>query len=127
MTKFSYTLFWKVYDFYAPRIQHGADYEAEWNELFQKYAAEYPNEAAEIKRRFAKELPQNWEHALPRFSPSDPPMATRKFSEVVLNALAPIIPDFTSGSADLTPSTMTKWKGVTDFQHVSKRLYLNPL
>lgn len=108
-----------MYEFYQSRTKHGEEYEAAWNALFQKYAAEYPAEAAEIKRRFSKQLPDNWEQVLPRFTPSDPPLATRKFSEVVLNALASAIPDFTSGSADLTGSTLNRWKTATDFQHVS--------
>ncbi|ORZ03901.1 transketolase [Syncephalastrum racemosum] len=112
----------EVYEFYQSRTKHGEEYEAAWNALFQKYATEYPAEAAEIKRRFSKQLPDNWEQVLPRFQPSDPPLATRKFSEVVLNALASAIPDFTSGSADLSGSTLNRWKTATDFQHPSTGL-----
>lgn len=109
----------KVYDFYAARTRAGEAYEAAWNELFAKYKQEYPSEANEITRRFKGELPNGWESALPRFAPSDPPLASRKASEVVLNALAPIIPDFMSGSADLTSSNLVQWKTAVDFQHVS--------
>lgn len=109
----------KVYDLYAERRKKCEQYEVEWNALFAKYAEQYPAEAAEIKRRFSKQLPEGWASVIPRFTPTDPPLATRKASEMVINALASIIPDFMSGSADLSSSNLVRWKGATDFQHVS--------
>lgn len=104
---------------YAARAAHGAKAEAEWNALFEKYGQEYPKEAAEIKRRFSGGLPDGWKEALPRFTPSDAAVATRKLSEGVLTALADVIPDLLGGSADLTGSNLTRWKKAVDFQHVS--------
>jgi len=43
-------------------------------------------------------------------------VATRKTSEAVLQALAPVIPELMGGSADLNPSTFTWLKGRGDFQ-----------
>ncbi|KAI8143570.1 transketolase [Fennellomyces sp. T-0311] len=111
-----------VYDLYAARTKHGEEYEAAWNDLFGKYAQEHPAEAAEIKRRFSGDLPEGWEAALPRFTPSDPALASRKASEVVLNAIAATIPDFMSGSADLTTSNLVRWKTAAPFQHPSTGL-----
>jgi transketolase len=53
---------------------------------------------------------------LPRYKPSDKAMATRKFSELALNALAPVLPEIVGGSADLTPSTLTQLQCSGDFQ-----------
>ncbi|KAI9490443.1 transketolase [Zychaea mexicana] len=111
-----------VYDLYAQRTKHGEEYEGAWNTLFQKYSQEYPAEAAEIKRRFAGDLPEGWENALPRFTPSDPAVASRKASEIVLNALAAAIPDFMSGSADLSSSNLVRWKTASPFQNPSTGL-----
>ena len=86
--------------------------------MFEKYSQEYANEANEIKRRFAGDLPEGWEAVLPRFTPNDPAVASRKASEIVLNALAGAIPDFMSGSADLSSSNLVRWKSATPFQHV---------
>lgn len=53
---------------------------------------------------------------MPVYTPADKAQATRKFSEIALNALAPLLPELVGGSADLTPSNLTKWKDAHDFQ-----------
>ncbi|KAG1453340.1 hypothetical protein G6F56_007597 [Rhizopus delemar] len=105
-----------VYELYHKRAEEGAKYEAEWNKLFEKYKKEYPKEASEILRRFNQELPEGWEKALPRYTPSDSPVATRKLSEGVLTAISDIVPELLGGSADLTGSNLTRWKNAVDFQ-----------
>ncbi|KAI8139692.1 transketolase [Fennellomyces sp. T-0311] len=112
----------EVYELYAARAAAGAAAEAEWNELFAKYAEAFPAEAAEFKRRAAGELPEGWQSALPRFTPADPAVATRKLSEGVLTALADKVPELLGGSADLTGSNLTRWKQAVDFQHPSTGL-----
>ncbi|CEI96137.1 Putative Transketolase TktA [Rhizopus microsporus] len=112
----------EVYDLYAARAEYGAKVEQEWNELFSRYKSEYPAEAAEIERRFNGKLPEGWEAALPRFTPSDAPVATRKLSEGVLTALSEVVPELLGGSADLTGSNLTRWKKAVDFQHPSTGL-----
>lgn len=84
--------------------------------MFVAYAAQYPAEAADIKRRAKGELPVGWEACLPRFTPEDKPAASRKLSESLLGLLADALPEFMSGSADLTPSNLTRWKSAVDFQ-----------
>ncbi|WP_332683265.1 transketolase family protein, partial [Bosea sp. (in: a-proteobacteria)] len=42
-------------------------------------------------------------------------VATRKASELALDAIVPVMPELVSGSADLTPSNNTKAKGLEDF------------
>ncbi|KAI7907198.1 transketolase [Cokeromyces recurvatus] len=112
----------EVYDLYHKRAEHGAEYEAKWNQLFAEYKEKYPREAAEIERRFSNTLPEGWEKALPRFTPSDPAVATRKLSEGVLAAIQNELPELIGGSADLTGSNLTRWKNAVDFQHPSTEL-----
>ncbi|MDE0855359.1 MAG: transketolase [Nevskia sp.] len=93
----------------------GQQRQAAWNELFQGYAAQYPQQAAELRRRVAAELPPEWDAAIQRAieqgAAADKPVATRKSSEAVLNAVAPVLPEFLGGSADLTESNNTVWHG----------------
>ncbi|KAI8096564.1 transketolase [Halteromyces radiatus] len=118
----SYVVPKEVYDLYGARAAHGAQAEAEWNALFAKYKQEYPADGEEIERRFNGKLPEGWEAALPKFTPSDAAVATRKLSEGVLTALSNIVPEMIGGSADLTGSNLTRWKTAVDFQHPSTGL-----
>lgn len=63
-------------------------------------------------------LPDGWEDALPRYTPQDSAVATRKLSEAVINKLSEAIPELIGGSADLTGSNNTRWKNAVDFQPV---------
>ena len=40
------------------------------------------------------------------------PQATRQSSQAMLNAIAPLLPDFIGGSADLTGSNNTQHQGI---------------
>jgi transketolase len=98
----------------------GAEWEANWNQKFEHYAKAFPVEAAEFKRRMANELPANWaEHAKKAIEGANAKaetVATRKASQIAINALAPALPEFLGGSADLTGSNLTNWTGC---KHVS--------
>ncbi|MEE4185515.1 MAG: transketolase [Gammaproteobacteria bacterium] len=89
----------------------GAASEAAWDELFTAYAAAHPELAAELHRRLAGELPPDWEQqswaAIREIAGADKPLATRKDSQVALNAFAPLLPELLGGSADLTGSNLT--------------------
>jgi transketolase len=94
----------------------GGGREAAWEDAFAAYAADYPKEAAEFGRIMKGELPAGWTAALPVYGSGTKDVATRKVSEAVLQALAPVIPELMGGSADLNPSTFTWLKGQGDFQ-----------
>ena len=98
----------------------GAKLESDWNAKFAAYAAAYPAEAAEFKRRMAGELPANWKAAtdaiIKATNEKGEVIATRKASQNAIAALAPILPEFVGGSADLTGSNLTSYPG---FKHVS--------
>ena len=100
----------------------GAAAEAAWNDKFAAYAKAYPAEAAEFKRRMAKELPANWKEAtdaiIAATNEKAEGVATRKASQNAIGALAPILPEFLGGSADLTGSNLTS---TGSFVHVDAK------
>ncbi len=92
----------------------GAQRESDWNALFAKYSAEYPKQAAELTRRMQSELPTNFHQTVDDFIQQcvdkQETIATRKASQNTIQALAPVLPEFLGGSADLTGSNLTNWK-----------------
>ena len=106
----------EVLAFYRGAGAAGAGSEEAWQEAFARYAAAHPGEAAEFERVMKGDLPGGWEKVLPGYGPGTKDVATRKTSEAVLQALAPVIPELMGGSADLNPSTFTWLKGQGDFQ-----------
>ena len=112
----SFTVSQDVYDYYSKIISQGEEENNKWNELFDAYSQEYPEEAMEIKRRCDYKLPSNWEKLLPIYTSNDKPLASRKMSEIVLGKLEQALPELIGGSADLTPSNLTRWTDATDFQ-----------
>jgi transketolase len=89
----------------------------QWQAMMAKYQAEFPDKAQEIQRRMAGQLPEGWDTDLPKFTiGQDKDLATRKFSEQCINAFAPRIPEMVGGSADLTPSNLTRFKNAVDYQ-----------
>ena len=96
--------------------EEGARIEAQWQEMYAAYKAQYPELASEFERRLAGELPENWSEvvmdAICAAEEAQETIATRKASQKALNALAPALPELFGGSADLTGSNLTNWKGV---------------
>ena len=93
----------------------GAQAEAEWQQRWQAYGREFPQQAAEFERRMAGQLPPDFEARLPALleaiAAKPDAIATRKASQNALDALAPLLPEFFGGSADLTGSNLTNFKG----------------
>ena len=93
----------------------GEGLESLWNNKFAEYAKAFPKEAAEFKRRMASELPVNWKQHAAEFvaktNEKAETIATRKASQNCINGLAPALPEFLGGSADLTGSNLTNWTG----------------
>ncbi len=106
----------EVLSFFRGAGTAGVARQTAWNEAFERYTAAHSGEAAEFRRIMKGELPAGWEKALPGYGPGSKDVATRKTSEAVLQALAPVIPELMGGSADLNPSTFTWLKGQGDFQ-----------
>ncbi len=111
-------------DFYIPdealahfrqAVEKGAAAESEWKALFAAYRAANPELAAEFERVQAGILPDNWDAAVPVFTPDDGAIATRSSGGKVLNAIYENLPELIGGSADLYPSNNTWLKSTGSF------------
>ena len=96
-------------------VERGQVAERAWRTRFEAYRSAYPAQAAEFERRMAGDL-------LPEFAAQindvfatiaakPDAFATRKSSQNSLDLLAPLLPEFFGGSADLTGSNLTNFKG----------------
>jgi transketolase len=95
--------------------RQGAAAEAAWRELFARYRTAHPELAREFERRARGELAHNWNEtaaqALGAMLKQAAPQATRQSSQAVLNLIGPAMSEIFGGSADLTPSNNTMFKG----------------
>jgi len=95
--------------------QRGAELHAQWDARWAAYRAAHPALAAEFERRQRGELPTGFEARLPQLQAGlaglPAPVATRKASQMALDAIAPMLPELFGGSADLTGSNLTNFKG----------------
>lgn len=92
----------------------GKKIQSEWDEKFQTYREKFPVEAAELLRRMQGTLPAQFDQTVAAYISSciekKETIATRKASQNAIQALAPSLPEFLGGSADLTGSNLTNWK-----------------
>ena len=95
--------------------ERGAIAERAWRQRFEAYRTQYPLEAAEFERRMRGDLLPAFADKLPelfaQIAGKADPVATRKASQSALDLLAPLLPEFFGGSADLTGSNLTNFKG----------------
>ena len=95
--------------------ERGAAAERNWRSRFEAYRTDYPQDAAEFERRIRGDLAPDYASRLsPLFeaiAARSDAVATRKASQNALDALAPLLPEFFGGSADLTASNLTNFKG----------------
>ncbi len=98
--------------------ERGREFESEWQERFDAYAQAKPEQARllEMIAGPTPELPDGWDKDLPRFDPSDDPVATRKASGDVIQWAAKAIPQLVGGSADLSTSNNTDIEGAGDVE-----------
>lgn len=83
--------------------------ERQWNKMFAKYEQVYPELAEKYKRFFSGNEPDF--NDMPELFRFDKAEATRASGGKILNAIAEVMPNLMSGSADLAPSTKTELKG----------------
>jgi len=95
--------------------ERGTALQTDWARRLTAYRNEYPVLAAELERRIAGDLPAGFDgqlaQALAALASQAGPVATRKASQLALDALAPALPELFGGSADLTGSNLTNFKG----------------
>jgi transketolase len=106
----------EVSKYFRKAVSRGKKSEKNWSETLAVYRQKDAILTAELERTLSGELPGDWEAALVEFPAGGKDVATRKASEIVMQALATKVPELAGGSADLNPSTFTWLKGFGDFQ-----------
>jgi transketolase len=85
--------------------------EAAWRKTFDAYAKAFPAQAADFTRRMAGELPPGWGDAVRKAAVAAhakaETVASRKASQLALEAFTATLPELLGGSADLTGSNFT--------------------
>jgi transketolase len=94
--------------------------EAEWNKAFAAYKAAFPAQAKEFVRRMKGDLPKNFNQvafdAVVAAHTKGETVASRKASQLVLEAFTAALPEMLGGSADLTGSNLTNTKSTPAFR-----------
>ena len=89
----------------------GAEAESAWDQSFAAYGRAHPELAAEFTRRTAGELPADWRAVVQATAVAAhgkaESVASRKSSQIVLEAFTKALPELLGGSADLTGSNLT--------------------
>lgn len=92
----------------------GASAESNWDSLYVEYVLAYPQQAEEFLRRMQGKLPFNWPGMVRGLTQDmadrGETVATRKASQIALEALTAELPELLGGSADLTGSNLTLTK-----------------
>jgi transketolase len=91
--------------------QAGLQAETRWVDAFEAYAKAYPELAVELVRRLDGELPKGWaqtvKEAVAATHAKAETVASRKASQLALEAFTKALPELLGGSADLTGSNLT--------------------
>jgi transketolase len=91
--------------------RRGAEAQAAWQARFAAYKAAHPELAAELLRRMSGELPKGFSQtavdaAVAAHTKAEA-VASRKASQIALEAFTQALPEMLGGSADLTGSNLT--------------------
>lgn len=102
-----------VYDEWDAKAK-GQTAEQAWDKRFAAYRAAHPELAAEFLRRMKGELPKNFaqiaQDAAVAAHAKAETVASRKASQIALEAFTAALPEMLGGSADLTGSNLTNTK-----------------
>jgi transketolase len=98
----------------------GTAREAKWNTAFAAYKAAFPAQAKEFVRRMKGDLPKNFNQvafdAVVAAHTQGETVASRKASQLALEAFTAALPEMLGGSADLTGSNLTNTKSTPAFR-----------
>jgi len=106
----------EVTEQFSKSISQGNKFEDLWQEKFDTYKKAEPDLTEQWVDAVSGFLSKGWDKSIPEFSFSDPPVATRAASGMVLNAIAENFPVLIGGSADLAPSNKTFIQSSGEFQ-----------
>ncbi|CAN7637972.1 transketolase [Acidovorax sp. LjRoot194] len=99
---------------------NGQNVEAEWNERFAAYTAAFPELSAELTRRMEGNLPANFAQVavdtVVAAHTKGETVASRKASQLALEAFTAALPELLGGSADLTGSNLTNTKSTPNLR-----------
>lgn len=102
----------------------GAKAEAAWSDKFDAYAKAFPELAAEFTRRMRGELPKNFHQVafdtVVAAHTKGETVASRKASQLALEAFTAALPEMLGGSADLTGSNLTNTKSTAAMRFDAK-------
>ncbi len=98
-----------VYNFFEQKLVKDGALEQKWKEMFRRFSETKPDLSKLFMQMVEKKMPDDLEAQLKKLEIKNP-MATRSSSQVVLNALAEMLPQLIGGSADLSGSDMTMIK-----------------
>ncbi|HEX3138445.1 MAG TPA: transketolase, partial [Rhizobacter sp.] len=116
---------WKAEPFVVPAeielawsaLERGAALHKAWRARRDAYAVAFPDLARELQRRQQRGIPLTAQAedalatACAAAEDKRATLATRKASQDVLHDIGPAMPELLGGSADLTGSNLTDWKG----------------
>ena len=92
-------------------VAKGTQAELDWDTRFAAYRAAYPDLAHSFLRRMAGDLPADFDaylaETLKATDAKAETVATRKASQLALEAFTAVLPEMLGGSADLTGSNLT--------------------
>ncbi len=95
-------------------VAAGKHDQAQWQQGFEAYEKAFPSEAAELMRRYRSELPADFlaqaDAFIAKAQADGQTIASRKASQLTIEAFAPLLPEIVGGSADLAHSNLTLWK-----------------
>ena len=102
----------------------GAQTQSAWHKTFDAYAAKYPELAQQFVRRMRGEMPAGFADAASKLlaatNEKAETIASRKASQLAITALVELLPEMLGGSADLTGSNFTDWKGAIPVRATSQ-------
>jgi transketolase len=102
----------------------GAQTQSAWQKTFDAYATKYPEQAQQFVRRMRGEMPAGFADAASKLlaatNEKAETIASRKASQLAITALVELLPEMLGGSADLTGSNFTDWKGAVPVRATSQ-------
>ncbi len=100
-----------------------------WNQRFARYRAAHPADAAEFTRVMRGELPvgyaAHFADYIAQALAKGEKLATRQASQRAIASLAQALPELLGGSADLSESNLTHWKGAHTYTAAQAGNYLS--
>ena len=122
----------EVYAYWDAK-EKGKQTQAQWQTRFDAYAQAHPALAADLLRRLSGDLPENFAQMARAFiqetNEKAETVASRKASQLTITAFVEHLPEMLGGSADLTGSNLTDWKGAVAVRagdtHLSAGRHIN--